>query len=236
MPRHHRHFLRSSRRHQPGPEEEVQIDIVSDVICPWCFIGKRRLARALEQRAELAVSVTWRAFQLNPDMPEAGMARADYIAAKFGSAAHAARIYGAIAEAGAGESIAFAFERIKRTPNTRDAHRLIRYATGLGDADPVVEGLFRAYFEQGRDIGDRATLADIAAEAGFERRPVADFLASDAALAEVLDEDRSARRLGVSGVPCFILEGGYSISGAQEPEFFFPLFDLVRNAAVQPVA
>jgi predicted DsbA family dithiol-disulfide isomerase len=220
---------------QPAGREIVHIDIVSDVICPWCFIGKRRLARALEQRAELSVSVTWRAFQLNPDMPEDGMVRADYVAAKFGGAAHAARIYAAIADAGAGENIAFAFDRIKRTPNTRAAHRLIRYATREGNADPLVEALFRAYFEQGRDIGDRATLADIAAEAGFARDEATDFLAGETALDEVLGEDRSARRLGISGVPCFILEGGYSISGAQEPEFFFPLFDLVQNAAAQPV-
>jgi predicted DsbA family dithiol-disulfide isomerase len=213
----------------------VHIDIVSDVICPWCFIGKRRLERALEQRAEPAVSITWRAFQLNPEMPPGGMARADYIAAKFGGTAHAARIYAAIAEAGSGENIAFAFDRIRRTPNTRDAHRLIRYATLAGNADPVVEALFAAYFEQGRDIGNRAILADIAAECGFVRAEVADWLAGDAGLEEVLGEDRSARRLGIAGVPCFILDGGYSISGAQEPEFFFPLFDLVRNAAVQPV-
>lgn len=213
----------------------MHIDIVSDVICPWCFIGKRRLGRALEQRTDLTVSITWRAFQLNPDMPEGGMARADYIAAKFGGATHAARIYAAIADAGAGENIAFAFDRIKRTPNTRNAHRLIRYATLQGNADPLVEALFRAYFEQGRDIGDRATLADIAAETGFAREDVADFIGGDARLEEILGEDRSARRLGISGVPCFILEGGYSISGAQEPEFFFPLFDLVQNAAAQPV-
>ena len=214
----------------------MHIDIVSDVICPWCFIGKRRLGRALEQRPDLSVSITWRAFQLNPEMPDGGMLRADYVAAKFGGAAHASRIYAAIAEAGAGEDIAFAFDRIRRTPTTRDAHRLIRDATLAGNADPIVEALFVAYFERGRDIGDQAVLADIAAEAGFARNEAADWLAGEEGLEEVLGEDRSARRLGISGVPCFILDGGYSISGAQEPEFFFPLFDLVQNAAVQPVA
>ncbi|HZS85017.1 MAG TPA: DsbA family oxidoreductase [Stellaceae bacterium] len=212
----------------------MHIDIVSDVICPWCFIGKRRLGRALAQRPEVTPSITWRAFQLNPDMPEGGMPRETYLAAKFGSAAHAARIYATITEAGAGEKIAFAFDRIRRTPNSRRAHRLIRFATMRGNADPIVERLFSAYFEQGRDIGDPATLADIAAEAGFERAEVARWLASDAATEEVLAEDRSARRLGISGVPCFIVDGGYAISGAQEPEFFFPLFDLAQNAAVQP--
>jgi predicted DsbA family dithiol-disulfide isomerase len=214
----------------------MHIDIVSDVICPWCFIGKRRLGRALDQRPDVTVSVTWRAFQLNPDMPAGGMARADYVAAKFGNTAHAGRIYAAITTAGVGENIAFAFDRIRRTPNTRDAHRLIRYATLHGNADALVETLFSAYFEQGRDIGDHAILADIAAESGFARAEVANWLAGGAALEEVLTEDRSARRLGISGVPCFILDGGYSISGAQEPEFFFPLFDLAQNATAQPVA
>ncbi len=213
----------------------MHIDIVSDVICPWCFIGKRRLDRALDARPDLAASITWRAFQLNPDMPDEGMPRQAYLAAKFGSPGHAARIYATIAQAGAGENIDFAFDRIRRTPSSRAAHRLIRFATLQGDADPVVEGLFGAYFEQGRDIGNPAILADIAAEAGHERQDAARFLAGAAALDEVLTEDRSARRLGISGVPCFIVDGGYAISGAQEPEFFFPLFDLAQNAAPQPV-
>jgi predicted DsbA family dithiol-disulfide isomerase len=211
----------------------MHIDIVSDVVCPWCFIGKRRLSRALKQREDIAVSITWRAFQLNPDMPLGGMAREAYLAAKFGSAAHAARIYAAITDAGSGEGIDFAFERIRRTPNSRDAHRLIRYATREGNADPVVEGLFSAYFEQGRDIGDRSELAGIAAEAGHDRGAVAGWLDSEAETETVLAEDRSARRLGISGVPCFIIDGGYAISGAQEPEFFLPLFDLARNAPAQ---
>lgn len=210
----------------------MHIDIVSDVICPWCFIGKRRLARALQQRPDMSVSITWRAFQLNPDMPDEGMPREAYVAAKFGSTAHAARIYSTISEAGAGENISFAFDRIRRTPSSRRAHRLIRYATIRGNADPVVERLFSAYFEHGRDIGDLGTLCDIAAEAGHGRADVARWLAGEAALEEVLAEDRSARRLGISGVPCFIVDSGYAISGAQEPEFFFPLFDLAQNAAV----
>jgi len=216
-------------------EDKVHIDIVSDVICPWCFIGKRRLARAIEQRPDVSASITWRAFQLNPDMPDEGMPREKYLAAKFGTGAHAQRIYTTITQAGASENISFAFDRIRRTPSSRAAHRLIRYATRGGNADPVVEALFSAYFEQGRDIGHRGTLSDIAAEAGLPRGEVTEFLASEAALDEVLAEDRSARRLGISGVPCFIVDGGYAISGAQEPEFFFPLFDLAQNKAVQPV-
>jgi predicted DsbA family dithiol-disulfide isomerase len=210
----------------------MHIDIVSDVICPWCFIGKRRLERALGQRPELEVSMTWRAFQLNPDMPSAGMERQAYIAAKFGSSAQASRVYAAVAEAGRSEGIDFAFDRIRRTPNTTAAHRLIRYATARGRQEDVVEGLFQGYFLEGRDIGDLETLSDIAAEGGFERKDVAAYLTGSFGREEMLAEERSARRLGINAVPCFIVDGGYAISGAQEPEFFLPLFDLAQNKAV----
>jgi predicted DsbA family dithiol-disulfide isomerase len=207
----------------------MHIDIVSDVICPWCFIGKRRLEKALALRPELPVEITWRPFQLNPDMPPEGMERQAYLAAKFGGDAHADRIYASVAEAGATVDIPFAFDRIRRTPNTRDAHRLIRHATAAGQADPLVEGLFRGYFIEGRDIGDRATLAAIAGEAGLDAEAVAAWLDSPADLDQVLAEDRSARRLGINAVPCFIFDRHYAVSGAQEPEFFLPVFDLVQN-------
>jgi predicted DsbA family dithiol-disulfide isomerase len=207
----------------------MHIDIVSDVICPWCFIGKRRLEKALARRPDVAADFTWRPFQLNPDMPAEGMPRQDYLAAKFGGAQHAGRIYGAIAEAGASVGIAFAFDRIRRTPNTRNAHRLIRHAERHGRADALVDGLFRAYFTEGRDLGDRATLAEIANEAGLDREEAAGFLDTDTDLAEMLAEDRGARRLGINAVPCFIVENQYAISGAQEPEFFLPIFDLAQN-------
>jgi predicted DsbA family dithiol-disulfide isomerase len=212
----------------------MHIDIVSDVICPWCYIGKKRLERALQARPEIPASLNWRAFQLNPDMPEEGMERSAYLAAKFGGQGHAARIYGAITAAGSGEGIRFAFDRIRRTPNTVNAHRLIRFATRQGGADAIVEALFRAYFVEGRDIGEIATLAAIAEENGFERGEAALSLETHAGRDETLAEDRGARRLGINAVPCFIIEGGYAISGAQEPEFFFPLFDLVLNKATEP--
>jgi predicted DsbA family dithiol-disulfide isomerase len=208
----------------------MRIDIVSDVICPWCYIGKRRLERALRARPGISATLSWRAFQLAPEMPASGIPREAYLAAKFGNVAHARRAYAGLAEIGAAENIEFNFDRIRRMPNTRDAHRLIRYATRRGRAEPTVEALFRAYFRDGRDIGDRATLTDIAEELGFEPAHAADYLASGDGLDEVLSEDRSARRLGISAVPCFIIDGGYAISGAQEPEFFLPLFDLARNA------
>jgi predicted DsbA family dithiol-disulfide isomerase len=207
----------------------MRIDIISDVICPWCFIGKRRLERALTLRPEVTNEITWRPFQLNPDMPEEGMDRRAYLAAKFGGEAHADRLYTNVREAGATVDIPFAFDRIRRTPNTRDAHRLIRYAAAEGRADPMVEALFQAYFIDGRDIGSCGTLAEIAGEVGLDRRAVALWLDSPADRAEVLAEDRGARRIGINAVPCFIFERHYAVSGAQDPEFFLPVFDLVKN-------
>jgi predicted DsbA family dithiol-disulfide isomerase len=213
----------------------MQIDIVSDVICPWCFIGKRRLEKALALRPEVEPAITWRPFQLNPTMPEEGMERRAYLAAKFGDDAHAERIYANVGEAGSSVGIPFAFDRIRRTPNTRDAHRLIRYAAQSDRADIVVEALFHAYFIDGRDIGNHDTLAEIAGEAGLDGAAAARWLASPAERDDVLAEDRSARRLGINAVPCFIFERHYAVSGAQEPEFFLPVFDLVQHGG-QPAA
>ena len=207
----------------------MRIDIVSDVICPWCFIGKRRLERALTQRPELSPDLAWRPFQLNPDMPPEGMDRQAYLAAKFGGAAHADRIYAAVVQAGATVDIPFAFDRIRRTPNTRDAHRLIRYAAAADAAEAVVEGLFQSYFIEGRDIGTSGVLAEIAGEAGLDAKEVGEWLDSSAEVEQVLAEDRGARRLGINAVPCFIFEGQYAVSGAQEAEFFLPVFDLIRD-------
>jgi predicted DsbA family dithiol-disulfide isomerase len=207
------------------------IDVISDVVCPWCFIGKRRLERALTLRPEIVPAITWRPFQLNPDMPEGGMARAEYMASKFGDSAHSRRIHQTIAEAGASVGIDFAFDRIKRSPNTLDAHRLIRLATKRGLGGAVVDRLFRGYFLDGSDVGDVATLAAIAAEAGIDRDEARAFLESDEERDAIIAEDRNTRRLNINAVPCFIFAGQYAVSGAQEPEFFLPVFDLVENAA-----
>ena len=209
----------------------MRIDIVSDVICPWCFIGKRRLEKALAQRPEVAAEVTWRPFQLNPDMPADGMDRPAYLTAKFGSAAQADRLYRNIAAAGAGVDIPFDFARIRRTPNTRRAHALIRHALAEGAGDAMVERLFRAYFVEGRDVGQSATLIELAREIGLEQGAVEASLDDRAIEERVIAEDRGARRIGINAVPCFIFEGQYAVSGAQEPEFFLPIFDLVRNEA-----
>ncbi len=207
----------------------VRIDIFSDVICPWCFIGKRRLEKALALRPMPEVQVHWRAFQLNPGMPEEGMERSAYLAAKFGSAEAAQRIYDTVGPAGRRSGVHFAFERIRRTPNTVAAHRLIRYADRFGRQDAVVEALFRAYFQEGRLVGDKEVLADIAGEAGLDVTGARAFLTGDEEADAVRAEDAYARRLGIGGVPCFIVEGRYALSGAQEPEAFLPVFDLVAT-------
>lgn len=210
----------------------MHIDIFSDVICPWCFIGKRRLARALAADSDIAVTVRWRAFMLNPDMPAEGMDRQAYLALKFGSPAQSRRVYDNVLQAAEQEGLVLALDRIPRTPSTVAAHRLIRWATEQGPADPVVEALFRAYFQEGRDIGEPAELATIAGESGLDAAAARAMLATPGGEAEILSEDRSARRIGINGVPCFIFDGQYAVSGAQEPEVFAPIFAAARSGAL----
>ncbi len=205
------------------------LDVFSDTICPWCYVGKRRLERALDARPQRDLKIRWRAFQLNPGMPAEGMDRKAYIDAKFGGAERSRAIYETVRAAGASEGIAFAFDRIKRTPSTLQSHRLIRFAGGRDRQDETLEALFRAYFLEGRNIGDRAVLADVAADAGLDRAEAADYLAGDTDAEAVLGEDALARRAGINGVPCFIFNGRFALSGAQEPEAFFQLFDLARE-------
>ena len=207
----------------------MHIDIVSDVICPWCYIGKRRLERALALRPGLVVTRSWRAFQLSPELPVEGIPHRLYLAAKFGNAQNAGRACAALCAAGRSEGIDFAFDRIRRAPNTLRAHRLIRLAAGEGVGDDVVEALFRAYFYDGLDIGDIDVLATIAGRAGLHFTAVRSYLAGEAGTQEVRAEDRRARRLGIHAVPCFVLDRGYAISGAQEPEMLLSLFDVAAG-------
>ena len=212
----------------------MDIDIFSDTICPWCFIGKRRLERALAERPQPDLTIHWRAFQLNPDMPAGGMDRGRYLEQKFGGASNAEAIYDQVRAAGESEGIDFAFERMKRTPNTIDSHRLIRYAAnaapqGQGRQDAVVQALFDAYFLRAEDIGDPEVLAAAAAEAGLDADETRAFLASDAEAEAVRAEDKSARQAGISGVPCFIFNGQHALAGAHAPEVLFQLFDLANQ-------
>lgn len=194
----------------------MQLDIVSDVICPWCYIGKRQLARALEtlEQEGLHFSVRWNPFQLNPDMPKQGTLRAAYRLAKFGSAERATELDARVTAAAAQVGLDFHLDRIVRTPNTMDGHRLIWFAGRHDAQDAMVERLFAAYFTEARDVGDRAVLADCAADAGLDRAEVAQFLDSDTAEAEMAEADRAAREAGVNGVPSFFLDGYGLFSGA----------------------
>jgi predicted DsbA family dithiol-disulfide isomerase len=198
----------------------LRIDIVSDAICPWCYIGKRQLERALETLSQegLHFSVHWNPFQLNPDMPKEGRDRATYRAMKFGSTERAREIDERVAGAAANVGLGFRLDLMLRTPNTLDAHRLIWLAGRENVQDAVMESVFAAYFIQGRDIGDRDVLADCAAQAGMDRAAVADFLAGDTAAQEMLAADRAAREAGVNGVPSFFLDGYGLYSGAMPAE------------------
>jgi predicted DsbA family dithiol-disulfide isomerase len=203
----------------------VSVDIVSDTICPWCFIGKRRFEAALARRPEVEVAVSWRTFQLNPDMPPEGMDRREYVAQKWGDPARAEGVYDNIRAAGAGENIAFDFPAIRRTPNTVDSHRLIRLAGSVGLQDRVVERLFSGFFSEGVDIGDRDSLLRLASDAGMDRELVDVMFADEDSADAVRQEDAAARAMGVNAVPCFIFARKYVIFGAQEADSFLQLFD-----------
>lgn len=195
----------------------LAIDVVSDVICPWCYIGKRRLEQALAQ-TDLPVVVRWRPYQLDPTIPPDGKSRHEYMQAKFGSPERIRQFHERLQEAGEAEGIRFAFDRIAVSPNTLNAHRVIRWAGESGVQDAVVEALFRAYFVEGSDIGRADVLAGIAEAAGMTGTHVEARLASDLDREEVSREVESARSAGVSGVPTFILAGRYAVVGAQPSE------------------
>ncbi|OFZ86604.1 MAG: hypothetical protein A2W21_08510 [Betaproteobacteria bacterium RBG_16_66_20] len=212
---------------------QLLIEIASDVICPWCYIGKRRLEKALASlKDEVEVHIEWLPFQLNPDMPAEGVVRADYRRAKFGSVEKGRALDARVAAEGAGEGIAFAFDRMERTPNTVAAHQLIDLAQtqdrasplASGKAGAVVDALFRAYFEEARDIGDPAILKEIAERLGVTGWPQA----TDKA--RVMQQEERVRELGISGVPTFIFDRKSGMSGAYPPDM---LAQAIRQA-VQP--
>jgi predicted DsbA family dithiol-disulfide isomerase len=198
---------------------EIRVEIVSDAICPWCLIGKRRFERAAAELPEsMVLSVRWLPFELNPDMPAGGMDRVAYRSARFGSWERAQERDAQVAAAGAQEGIEFHHELMARTPNTFDAHRLIWLAEREGVQGEVVEALFRAYFVEGRDIGDAAVLAELAAGAGVSRERATALLAGDEGAVAVGGAEGAAHRQGVSGVPTFVLNGRPAFSGAQRSD------------------
>jgi predicted DsbA family dithiol-disulfide isomerase len=209
----------------------LHIDIYSDVICPWCYVGKRRLERALKTWDGVPVDIRWRPFQLNPTMPHNGMDRRQYLDAKFGSSAAAQTIYDQVSKAGTEEGIPFAFERIARTPNTFVAHRLVWLAGYQGKQDEVVEMLFRRYFVEGGDIGKIETLSQAAADAGLDRAAVETFLAGDGGIEAVQAEEAAGHHMGIRGVPYFVVNGVNALSGAQPPEQFLAAFRQIEAGA-----
>jgi predicted DsbA family dithiol-disulfide isomerase len=209
----------------------VNIEIFSDPICPWCFIGKRRLERALALAGGDGVDLVGRAFQLNPTMPAGGMDRRAYLETKFGGGERARQVYEAIRREGVAEGIAFQFGKIARTPNTVTAHRLLRRARTEGGESELAERLFTAYFLEGDDIGDPARLAVLWDETHGADPGIVQWLTGDAERDAVLAEDEAARRSGITGVPHFVIDGQFAIPGAQPPEVIARAIELARAAA-----
>lgn len=196
----------------------IPLDIISDPICPWCYIGRKNLADGIAAAGVNPFTIRWRIFQLNPDMPPEGMDRQDYLSAKFGGPERAREIYARVEAAAEAAGLTIDFDAIPRTPNTLDAHRLIRWSETTGRQDVLSQVLFRAYFEGGRDLSDPETLLEAAEAVGMERAVVATLLEGDADRDLLRDEDRQAREMGVTGVPTFIIAGRYVLTGAQPAE------------------
>jgi len=208
----------------------VRVDILSDPICPWCYIGKAEMARALARHATPPVVISWHPFRLDPDMPPEGMDRREYLEAKFGGPRRAAEIYAHIAERAEAAGLMLNLAAVERTPDTLDAHRLIHWAGLEGRQQAVVAALFGAYFERGRDISRHDVLLEIAEGAGMDRAATARLLASDADRAEIVAADGESRRRGVSGVPTFVVAGRHVVTGAQPAEFWARVFDEITAA------
>lgn len=210
----------------------MQLDIISDTVCPWCYIGKKRLEKAQIERPTIDFNINWRPFQLDPTIPAEGVDRQAYIERKFG-AERAKSAGNAIREAGEMEGISFAFDQIKRSPNTLDSHRLIKWAGSAGVQNKVVDQLFARYFEKGENIGDHGVLLEAASDAGMDVDIVRDLLASDSDLKQTELEDYQAREMGISGVPCFLFEGKFAIVGAQEVSSLTRYIDKVEAKLLQ---
>jgi predicted DsbA family dithiol-disulfide isomerase len=202
------------------PVETLTIDVYSDVVCPWCWIGKRRLERVLLGMPEIDVALRWQPFRLRPDMLPEGEAWIDVVNTKFGGAERAREMFAHVAAAGRSEGLTFDFERITRAPQTMDAHRLIVLAESFGLGWKLSDELFRAYFTNGQDVSDRNVLTELAAGAGLEADTVRVMLEADTHRDTVLTSQVEAGRLGIRGVPFFVLDGRLGISGAQPPEVF----------------
>jgi predicted DsbA family dithiol-disulfide isomerase len=208
----------------------VRIDVVSDVVCPWCFIGKRRLEKALALKPEIPVEVHWHPYFLNDWIPREGIARSEYLTAKFGSPERYAGIAQRVSAAAAEEGLDYATDRISRQPNTLDAHRLIKWADGIGKAAEMKQKLMDLYFTEGADLSNRAVLVQAASDVGLDADDVTDALASDQDVEQVSQEAQAAKEAGIEGVPCFIFGGKFAVSGAQAPQYLAEALERMAQA------
>ena len=206
----------------------VRIDVVSDVVCPWCFIGKHRLEAALKLKPDIPVEVHWRPYFLNDWIPREGISRQDYLTTKFGSPDRYKGIAQRVSTAAAAEGLVYAMDKIQRQPNTLDCHRLIRWAENIGKAAEMKQKLMDLYFTEGADLTNREVLVKAAADVGLAADEIRDALAGDEGVAQIEQEAQSAKEAGIEGVPCFIFDGKFAVSGAQAPEY---LADAVERAA-----
>lgn len=213
----------------------LEVDVISDVMCPWCFIGKRRLERAAELAPEQHLEVRWRPFQLDATIPPDGMDRQTYLDRKFGRD-QAREIYAGIEAAGAAEGIPFAFDLITRSPNTLNAHRLIRWSANSGRQDDAVERLFTLFFVEGEDIGSKDVLLGVAREIGMDDEIAGQLLESGADTELVEKEIALAHRMGVQGVPAFVIANRYIVMGAQTPELLADAFNRAADEQTEPSA
>ena len=211
-------------------QQPVRIDVVSDVVCPWCFIGKHRLEKALALRPDIPVEVHWRPYFLNDWIPREGMSREQYLTTKFGSPERYKGIAQRVGAAAAEEGLVYASDKMKRQPNTLDCHRLIRWAEVEGKAAEMKQKLMDLYFTQGADLTERETLVQAAADIGLDADTVRAGLASDQDVAEIEREAQSAKEAGIEGVPCFIFGGTFAVSGAQSPEYLAQAIDRLAQA------
>ena len=211
--------------------QPIKLDIMSDPICPWCFIGKAHLDKALSAHPNHPFSIEWHPFQLNPDMPANGMGRREYLEGKFGGKEAAVRAYAPVVESAKTAGIAIDFEGMKRTPNTINAHRLIHWAGIEGRQTAAVSALFKAYFTDARDIGDADVLIDIAKSVEMDANVVKRLLDSDEDLKLIQDRDKHSRKMGINSVPTFIIANQHAVPGAQPPELWAQVIaDLAAQA------
>ena len=211
-------------------KEPVRIDVVSDVVCPWCFIGKRRLEKAMAMKPDIAVEVRWRPYFLNDWIPREGISREQYLTTKFGSPERYKGIAQRVTAAAAAEGLVYASDKVTRQPNTLDCHRLIRWADGIGKAAEMKQRLMDLYFTEGADLTNHAVLVQAATDVGLEAEDVRAALASDQDVAQIEQEALSAKEAGIEGVPCFIFGGKFAVSGAQEPEYLAEAIERMAQA------